>query len=59
MQLRLDIAGVQVTCFGPDMGSRADALRAAGFVDVVGAFVRNAWTGGDEAEMRLIAAKPA
>jgi hypothetical protein len=41
------------------MGSRVDVLRAAGVVDVVGAFVRNAWNGGDGAEMRLIAAEPA
>jgi single-stranded-DNA-specific exonuclease len=59
MQLRLDIAGSPVTCFGPDMGSRVDVLRAAGVVDVVGAFVRSAWQGGDATEMRLIAAEPA
>ncbi|MGA2447381.1 MAG: single-stranded-DNA-specific exonuclease RecJ [Polyangiaceae bacterium] len=59
MRLRLDIAGRLMACFGPNMASRVDALRAAGSADVVGAFVRNTWQGGDGAEMRLVAAEPA
>jgi len=59
MRLRLDIAGSIMACFGPNMANRVDALRTAGAVDVVGAFVRNTWNGGNDAEMRLIAAEPA
>jgi len=58
MRLVLNLAGVRMACFGPDMGNRVDALRGAGEVDVVGAFVRNAWNGVESAEMRLVAANP-
>ena len=57
LRLWIHIGGVEISCFGPEMGPQASQLGS--HVRVVGALKRDTWQGGRGAEMRLIAAEPA
>jgi single-stranded-DNA-specific exonuclease len=57
LRLWIQLAGAEISCFGPEMGPRASQLGS--HVRVVGALKRDTWQGGRAAEMRLIAAEPA
>jgi single-stranded-DNA-specific exonuclease len=57
MRLTIDVGGSRVSCFGAEMG---DALaRLGSHVRAVGSLRRDAWRGGDAAEIRLTAVEPA
>jgi single-stranded-DNA-specific exonuclease len=57
LRLWIQLAGAEVSCFGPEMG--AQASRLGSHVRLVGALKRDTWQGRRAAEMRLIAAEPA
>jgi single-stranded-DNA-specific exonuclease len=53
----LEIGGLRVSCFGPEMGDLATRLGT--HARVVGALRHDTYTGGAAVEMRLLAAEPA
>jgi single-stranded-DNA-specific exonuclease len=57
LRLWIQLAGAEVSCFGPEMGPQASRLGS--HVRLVGALKRDTWQGRRAAEMRLIAAEPA
>ena len=57
MRLTIDVGGSRVSCFGAEM---SEALaRLGSHVRAVGSLRRDAWRGGDAAEIRLTAVEPA
>jgi single-stranded-DNA-specific exonuclease len=57
MRLSIDVGGARVSCFGAEM---VEVLPSLGtHVRAVGSLRRDAWRGGDTAEMRLTAVEPA
>ena len=57
MRLSIDVGGVRVSCFGAEMGGLLAGLGS--HVRAMGSLRRDAWRGGDAAEMRLAAVEPA
>jgi single-stranded-DNA-specific exonuclease len=57
LRLWLDVNGLALSCFGPELGNLAPALGT--HVRAVGALRRDTWTGGGAIEMRLVAVEPA
>jgi single-stranded-DNA-specific exonuclease len=59
-RLTIDVAGSRVSCFGAEMGGLLPGLGSVGsYVRAVGSLRRDAWRGGDAAELRLTAVEPA
>jgi single-stranded-DNA-specific exonuclease len=57
LRLWVDVNGVALSCFGPELGHLAPTLGT--HVRLVGVLRRDTWTGGRAIEMRLVAAEPA
>ncbi len=53
----IDVGGVAISCFGPDMGPLSGKLGER--ADLLGALKPDAWAGGGAVELRLLAAEPA
>jgi single-stranded-DNA-specific exonuclease len=57
LRVWLELGGVRISCFGPEMGDLATRLGT--HARVVGALRRDTYNGGGAVEMRLLAAEPA